>query len=117
MATIRIEAREDEDTPPKSCKEHPQARRQGAFYEFSDSSEEELAFWNTLDKKEKEEMTDEAYERCFHEALHDFMQEEAEKGEAMREREKAELGGQTGTPPPPEHPPLTPPSGGPPIQD
>ncbi len=118
MATIKIEAKQGEDKEPKSCGSHEPARRIGNFYEFGDASEEELAFWNTLDESEQREMSDQAYKTCFYDALHDYMKEEAEKGKKLRERQEKEIGGSGGVPNPPDSPPTAPPSGGgePPIQ-
>jgi hypothetical protein len=51
-------------------------------------------------------------------ALNEFMKEESDKGEKMRERDKRELGGKSDAPKPPEKPPVVPRSGGgPPIQN
>jgi hypothetical protein len=115
LAAIRIRAKDGQKVP-RNCEMHKPPVPSGDYYQFDDVSEQELAFWNTLTKDEHKKMEDEAYRRCFHEALHDFMKREAEKGEKMKQRENEALGGQSAPPKPPDNPPLTPPTGGPPIQ-
>ena len=79
--------------------------RIGNFFEFQDATEEELAFWNVLDDEEKLSVIVEAYRRCFYDALHEYMQSEAEKGKKIEERENASTGQ-----PKPSVPPNSPPS-------
>ena len=117
MAVIKIAAREG-DAGPKPCRDRSPAVLSGNYYEFRDASEEELAFWNILNDNEKQRLTDQAYNNCFFEALHEFMNQEARKGEKMKRQEEAAglSGQQPGPQTPPNTPPAPSPSGGPPIQ-
>jgi hypothetical protein len=90
MATIRVHA--EENKALHQCKERSPPVRNGAYVEFQDATEEELAFWDVLDDKEKRGVIMEAYRRCFYDALHEYMQSEAEKGKRLEEKENLNLG-------------------------
>jgi hypothetical protein len=116
MPTIRVEVTK-EDKEPKKCEDRAGPVRNGRYYEFKDANEEELAFWNALDSEERRKLTDESYEHCFYGSLHSFMEQEAAKGERMKETESGNIGARSESPNPPSYPPVTPPTGGPPVQD
>jgi hypothetical protein len=105
----------DELKSPSECDGHrPPARNQSCF-EFTDATEEELAFWNTLSEEEKKQMTEAAYKKCFFDVLPEAMKVEAEKGQKTKEQEEKEAGGETVGPKPPDNPHT--PDKGPPIMN
>jgi hypothetical protein len=115
LATIKLVTTELERRP-KTCEGHASPIFSNGSYEFQDASELELAFWNTLDDEEKHDMAEQATKRCFFDALHDLMKDEAKKGAKIKEEDEANASGaKTDEPPPPQGPPVTPPSGSPPI--
>lgn len=60
MATIGIEATEEGTEEPEGYGDRARPLRNGSCYEFNNVSEEELAFWNTLDREERRKMSDES---------------------------------------------------------
>jgi hypothetical protein len=85
MAVIRIEAQSN--SLPKSCPGRKVPVADGRHIEFQDATEEELAFWNVLDDKEKADIVTQSYTHCFFDVLNQIMQREAEKGKKLQERE------------------------------
>ena len=103
MATIRVQVEENKSL--HLCRERSSPVKNGAYFEFQDATEEELAFWNVLDEEEQLRVIAEAYHHCFYDALHEYMQAEAVKGRKIEEKENVNLGQ-----PKPDAPPNTPPS-------
>ena len=87
MATIKLEAVSQRG--PKTCEGRSQAVLDGGSFEFTDATEEELAFWNTLEPEEKREVSRASEHRCFYDILHAVMKEESEKGRKQREEEES----------------------------
>jgi hypothetical protein len=117
MAIIRIEQIQGKE--PKSCADRLQPIKADDSYEFRDATEEELAFWNTLDAKEKRDLTAESYDRCFFVALWDAITKESKKAEKLEEFKTSGRGSdQNPAPQPPsEEPPGNLPPAGPPVME
>jgi hypothetical protein len=112
MATITVPT-SDFKSQPKVCEERAPPRRSGDNYEFTDATEEHLAFRNTLSDEEKSKVARQAHKTCF---FCSFKLLRASKKQEEYEERENELGGggETGRPGPnsPPQPPL-----GPPVQE
>jgi hypothetical protein len=118
MATIRVPLR-DRESEPKKCEGKAPPRRSGTILEFTDATEEQLAFWNALSDEEKGELADKLHRNCFFDELDGMIKKEQEKQEELDEREERLAGGGEGANQPgPSSPPREPPEPplGPPIQ-
>jgi hypothetical protein len=107
MATIKLSTG---SARLKPCAARNPPTLDEGYAEFTDATEEELAFWNTLSDSEKVKLARESENRCFYDAMHDRMKEEARKGEKQQLRDEELSGGAGPNPQSPVSPPDSPPS-------
>lgn len=62
-----------DENAPKECAGRKAPILRGSYYEL-DLSQEEYKFWKSLTNEEREKLRNEAFERCFYDALHELMQ-------------------------------------------
>lgn len=76
MPKILLPPKEGASLAQCSGRKAPVAR--GSYYEF-EVSNEEFKFWKSLTNEEREKLRIEAYDRCFHEALKEYMDSHAKR--------------------------------------
>ena len=63
---------------PKECPGRKEPVARGTYYEL-DLSQEEHKFWKSISNEEREKLRQEAFKRCFYDALKEQMQSHPRK--------------------------------------